>query len=48
MCVPTALLLYDGNDRDELFLCLLRIKFGVLILLKIGLAYRYYGCGILR
>ena len=27
MCVATALRLHDGNDRDELFLCLLRIKF---------------------
>ena len=31
MRVPTALRLYDGNDRDELFLCLLHIKFWVLI-----------------
>ena len=29
---PTALRLHDGNDRDEFFLCLLRIKFWVLIL----------------
>ena len=27
MCVPMALRLDDGDDRDELFLCLLRIKF---------------------
>ena len=27
---PMALRLHDGNDRDELFLCLLRIKFWVL------------------
>ena len=27
MCVPTALRLYDGDDRGEFFLCLLRIKF---------------------
>ena len=33
MCVLTALRLHDGNDRDELFLCLLRIKFWVLILI---------------
>ena len=32
MCVPMALCLDDGNDRDEFFLCLLRIKFWVLIL----------------
>ena len=32
MCVLTALRLHDGNDRDEFFLCLLRIKFWVLIL----------------
>ena len=32
MCVQTALRLHNGNDRDELFLCLLRIKFWVLIL----------------
>ena len=32
-----ALRLYDGNDRDEFFLCLLRIKFWVLNLLKIVL-----------
>ena len=37
MCVLTALRLHDGNDRDELFLCLLRIKFWVLILLLKGL-----------
>ena len=37
MRVLTALRLYDGNDRDELFLCLLRIKFWVLILLLKGL-----------
>ena len=37
MRVPTALRLHDGNDRDELFLCLLRIKFWVLNLLKIVL-----------
>ena len=37
MCVPMALCLDDGNDRDELFLCLLRIKFWVLILLLKGL-----------
>ena len=34
MRVPTALRLHDGNDRDELFLCLLRIKFWVLILFR--------------
>ena len=37
MCVPMALRLHDGNDRDGLFLCLLRIKFWVLNLLKIVL-----------
>ena len=37
MCVLRALRLHDGNDRDELFLCLLRIKFWVLILLRKGL-----------
>ena len=36
MCT-NALWLDDGNDRDELFLCLLRIKFWVLILLLKGL-----------
>ena len=30
MCVLMALRLHDGNDRDEFFLCLLRIKFWVL------------------
>ena len=34
MCVLMALRLHDGNDRDELFLCLLRIKFWVLILFR--------------
>ena len=34
---PMALRLHDGNDRDELFLCLLRIKFWTLILLWKGL-----------
>ena len=34
MCVPTALRRHDGNDRDELFLCLLRIKFWVLFLFR--------------
>ena len=37
MRVPTALRLHDGNDRDELFLCLLRIKFWTLILFRDGL-----------
>ena len=37
MCVLTALRLHDGNDRDELFLCLLRIKFWVLIFISRGL-----------
>ena len=36
MCVPMALRLHDGNDRDELFLCLLRIKFWVLIFIFEG------------
>ena len=40
MCVLMALRLHDGNDRDELFLCLLRIKFWVLILLWEGLDNR--------
>ena len=31
MCVPTGLLIHVGDDRDLLFLCLLRIKFWVLI-----------------
>ena len=31
MSAPMALRLHDGNDRDEPFLCLLRIKFWVLI-----------------
>ena len=34
MRVLTALRLHDGDDRDEPFLCLLRIKFWVLILLR--------------
>ena len=34
MRVPMALRLHDGNDRDEFFLCLLRIKFWVLILFR--------------
>ena len=34
MRVPMALRLHDGNDRDELFLCLLRIKFWVLFLFR--------------
>ena len=37
MRVPMALRLHDVNDRDELFLYLLRIKFWVLILLLKGL-----------
>ena len=37
MCVLTALRLHDGDDRDEFFLWLLRIKFWVLILFRIGL-----------
>ena len=37
MCVLTALRLHDGDDRGELFLCLLRIKFWALILLQKGL-----------
>ena len=37
MCVLMALRLHDENDRDELFLCLLRIKFWVLILFRNGL-----------
>ena len=40
MCVLTALRLHDGNDRDELFLCLLRIKFWVLNLSRKGLDNR--------
>ena len=31
---PMALRLHDGDDRDELFLCLLRIKFWVLFLFR--------------
>ena len=31
MRVPMVLRLHDGDDRSELFLCLLRIKFWVLI-----------------
>ena len=34
MCVLMALRLHDGNDRDEFFLCLLRIKFWVLFLFR--------------
>ena len=37
---PMALRRHDGNDRDELFLCLLRIKFWVLNLLRKGLDNR--------
>ena len=37
MRVLTAFRLHDENDRDELFLCLLRIKFCVLILFRNGL-----------
>ena len=34
MGVLMALRLHDGNDRDEPFLCLLRINFRVLILFR--------------
>ena len=40
MCVPMALRLDDGDDRDEPFLCLLRIKFWVLNLSRKGLDNR--------